>query len=110
MQGLIKLTDAPRGYKHLEKFVFEVICGPVTKAYRRRVTYQGHLLRVVCVGAFSLPFKTDGRLERDIRSGIAPFKVAENPTSYSKNDECLIGMTLHLNLDKFTVLPAEEKK
>ena len=116
----IKLKDAPKGYKHLEKFVFEVIAGPMTETYKRKVagpvaveiveeSYPVHLLKVVSTGAFSLPFETDVRLEGDIRSGVPPFHVTKNPTVYDKNDECLVGMTLHLNLDLFTVLPAGEK-
>ena len=116
MQGLIKLKDAPKGYKHLEKFVFEVICGPMTEKYRtgKKQTaiteheYPVHLLKVVSVGGFSLPFETDGRLDGNRRAGIEPFHVSKNPTKYDKNDACLIGMTLHLNLDKFTVLHAGE--
>jgi len=115
----IKLKDAPKGYKHLEKFVFDVICGPMTETYRRKVaclvaveiveeSYSVHLLKVVSTSEFSIRFETDGRLDRDIKSGIEPFHVTKNPTAYDKNDECLIGMTLHLNLDKFTVLPAGE--
>ena len=112
----IKLKDAPKGYRHLEKFVFEVIAGPMTETYRRKVdgvftdeSYPVHLLRVVSVGRFSLPYETDGRLESDIRAGILPFHVTKNPTQYDRNDECLIGMTLYLNLELFTVLPAGEK-
>ena len=116
---LIKLKDAPKGYKHLEKFVFEVICGPMTETYRERETwgekrvlegkYPVHLLRVVSVGGFSLPFETDARTKRQIQEGCEPVHVSKNPTRYDKNNECLIGMTLHLNLDNFTVLSAGEK-
>lgn len=109
MQVLIKLKDAPKGYKHLEKFVFEVICGPMTETYKTEESYfDVHILKVVSVGGFSLPYETDARTGRQIQEGHKPLHIAKNPTSYSKNDECLIGMTLHLNLDNFTVLPAGE--
>jgi hypothetical protein len=122
MKMFIKLSNAPKNYKHLEKLVFEVI-GESEKRVKKdlvqnpenggpmfleqeTITEITTLKVIKIIGSFSLPFETDCRTNRQKKEGHKPIYLGHNPTVYDKKDNGLIGMVLKLNLDLFTVLPA----
>ena len=115
----IKLTSAPKSYKHLEKLCFEVINekpAECNKCYNRKVCNELKScdrkvtkIRVVKIlGSFSIPYSRDCRTSRQIKEGHETINVGHNPTVYDKKDDCLIGMVLTLDLNLFTVLPGDK--